>query len=705
MSDPINPFDNIEVNRDAITKDDILKLFTDALKLGDPFVSEFNRRVVVPIAQKIENRVKVTPINVDGDEFGEYLIETLKGTSEKSTKSAGKTIGKTISSFADSFKISVPKFLESKLGLDIKIPAAEVGGMEVGGDLKEYIKKGFKKQIDISLKASGKGLSDNFKRFVDNFVVEKPTPLPVPTLPNAKQTDKFNTLSEEGPAFTIGDYTEKALDKLGGLFGKIGLNKMGPAAGEEKEQEGFLSSLLKKFPFLMMLLGGLAGLFGLFTSGPLKGLAKILTKFALGGVLKTIGKALLGKGLKRIPIIGTVVSLAFAVDRFRRGDITGGVIDVVSGLAGLLDLAVPGLGTTLSLGVDVLNAYLDFKAGGSSAEASAKKWDILKEMSVAIYKKLEPLLRYMPIIGPAILLKEAYDSYKAGRDADAMVTLGQAFGAILPGIGPVFVALGDWMRSTQVPNMESTAFNIANLFRDLQDKLGEKFVEFFDASPTWLKWVLKRHPVFSKILEKQKEPDLAFAKQYEGLAESEKTSFERDIRKRLVKERQHIAQTLSETDRLHAELERRNAQKRIDKLEHQLAMISDAKKQPQNDFIWRAGQKPQAFSPQDNVIAIKDVKVFEDLAKALKDQKHPGESDQNSIIQIQREVQKLIQSIDRYLTQAQERDRMFQQNVLSIGAQQKTQGSITPVDVDIRDPAYILRAKTWERLREGVAIY
>jgi hypothetical protein len=121
-------------------------------------------------------------------------------------------------------------------------------------------------------------------------------------------------------------------------------------------------------------------LFGAFDGGIIKSLVKTgLKSEALKPILKVLG-SIVKRLAKRIPIIGSIIGIGFAIQRFKNGDTVGGTIEVLSALAGLLDLAVPGLGFTLSLGLDLLNAYLDYKAGGSNATASAKKMDILKDI-------------------------------------------------------------------------------------------------------------------------------------------------------------------------------------------------------------------------------------------------------------------------------------------------------------------------------------
>jgi hypothetical protein len=224
----------------------------------------------------------------------------------------------------------------------------------------------------------------------------------------------------------VTDFGKKAEQDLGRLSGDPS-SKDGKDGDPGKGGMGFL----KKFigPALLVL-GGLAALVtGLMSDGPLKGLLKILSKGGIiGGVklfqkmaskqigkftgqfakilpkdlfknvitkatgfLKGIGKFLLaplkklggkaaGKGLfgtitklfgkflkpvmKRIPGIGSLISWGFAISRFKSGDLVGGLIDVASGIATLF----PGIGTGISIGLDVLNAFLDTKKGGDEVK-------------------------------------------------------------------------------------------------------------------------------------------------------------------------------------------------------------------------------------------------------------------------------------------------------------------------------------------------
>ena len=195
--------------------------------------------------------------------------------------------------------------------------------------------------------------------------------------------------------------------------------EIGKGFQDGKKGEGLLGSLLPKGALAVIggavgILGGLAAITAAFNTntgekgaleavgkGGIKGgLAAVAKGFFKGGALKTI--------LKRIPIIGTIMSYGFALQRFSNGDMFGGITDLISGTVGLLDLVAPGIGTVLSTGVDVFQAVMDAKAGGSSKEASSKKADILGNWIKEIAAKLEGKIEGVPIIGSLFLAGKAF---------------------------------------------------------------------------------------------------------------------------------------------------------------------------------------------------------------------------------------------------------------------------------------------------------
>ncbi len=131
----------------------------------------------------------------------------------------------------------------------------------------------------------------------------------------------------------------------------------------------------------------------LFKGGLKGGFLKAMMAF----IVKYGGKA--AKFFKPIPILGGLISFAFAYSRFKSGDIAGGILEILSGVASFF----PGIGTAISLGIDILLAVLDYKAGGSPDAGGKAKGGILKEWAL---KLAEYLLRLPPFL-PAYMSTKA----------------------------------------------------------------------------------------------------------------------------------------------------------------------------------------------------------------------------------------------------------------------------------------------------------
>jgi hypothetical protein len=251
---------------------------------------------------------------------------------------------------------------------------------------------------------------------------------------------------------------------------------------------------------LLLLLGGVGALiYGLLNDGPLKGVMKLLSKIGIkGGIklltgavkrfvgfigkflkapfkilmnlakmifkpfagmigklipsgIKNLGKGLIGrivkglapllKILKKVPIIGSIISIGFAISRFKSGDNIGGVIDVLSALAGLLNL-IPGgsiIAIPLAIGFDLLNAFLDVKTAGAKDKQGAKM-DILKSMGGWIMNKFKENAIYMPIIGGVMRFGRAFDAFKGGNIMDGLKELGLGLLTFVGG-GPIIMGI------------------------------------------------------------------------------------------------------------------------------------------------------------------------------------------------------------------------------------------------------------------------
>lgn len=88
---------------------------------------------------------------------------------------------------------------------------------------------------------------------------------------------------------------------------------------------------------------------------------KFLARNLFGTVAKVVGKGALKTALKRIPILGVLTGLGFAIPRAIEGDWVGAAMEVASGAASLLDLVAPGAGTVAGLAIDAASIHRDIK--------------------------------------------------------------------------------------------------------------------------------------------------------------------------------------------------------------------------------------------------------------------------------------------------------------------------------------------------------
>jgi hypothetical protein len=336
----------------------------------------------------------------------------------------------------------------------------------------------------------------------------------------------------------LGGITEQGYKSLGDRLPKILKGIFTKQPLQEKPTSGGLGLLGGG---IALLLGGLAALVtGLMTDGPFKGILKILSKAGLTGgikllqtaakffidglkqvimapvnILKSVAKSIgkiFGKEayktilkplrgltgiftkmlgglvkfvtplLKKLPLIGTIISWGFAFSRFKSGDVVGGIIDVLSGIASIF----PGVGTAIAIGLDVLNAFLDVKSGGANEKASQKKTGLLKEWALGLGKLLYDGIKYIPIIGP---LLQAVEDMVNGKWLDATYNLVRA----IPGVGIVLDVLNYFTEGKSGETIKSglsqTGEKIGEWMSWVRENIWEKITNFitgiFDGVKDW----------------------------------------------------------------------------------------------------------------------------------------------------------------------------------------------------------------------------
>lgn len=314
----------------------------------------------------------------------------------------GKTFKDTFSKFNSNLSDNFKDLMEKTTKKPVAAPAAASGG----GDRKQ-----FRKTVNSVIVEFGSGALKQLESIIGAGKGPKKEGPDVDTLPK-KQPSWWRKLL--GPAllilgglaaFVYGLITDgplKGLFKLlakGGILG--GLKWLGKIISK---QIGLLKAGIKSF----FKLTGLTKFFRLIRMKLKRTFRPILSFFTKtipnffkkmfspvtkmfkatkGGFLKAIfgfiakwgGKAL--KLLKPIPVLGSLISLAFAYSRFKSNDITGGILEIASGIASLF----PGIGTVISIGIDILLAVLDYKAGGTPKGGGKGKGGILLEWGKKLF--------------------------------------------------------------------------------------------------------------------------------------------------------------------------------------------------------------------------------------------------------------------------------------------------------------------------------
>ena len=113
----------------------------------------------------------------------------------------------------------------------------------------------------------------------------------------------------------------------------------------------------------LLIFGGIAAfVYGLLSDSKVSGFFKIIGKVGvMGGIMlaaKLIGVAI-KPVLKFLPVIGAILDLADAYFRFKKGELGQGLLSLIAGIANF----VPVVGPMLSLGIGVINAFIDFNPG------------------------------------------------------------------------------------------------------------------------------------------------------------------------------------------------------------------------------------------------------------------------------------------------------------------------------------------------------
>lgn len=191
-----------------------------------------------------------------------------------------------------------------------------------------------------------------------------------------------------------------------------------------------------------------------------KGIFKILS----GKMAKFFAKGL--KVFKRIPGLGLIISGAFAFQRFKAGDWKGGLLELASGLVGL----VPGIGTAISIGIDVFNAIRDTK---KSDETIAKENQTAGNFTFkGALAKLFEGVKKIPGVKDLIQMVGGFQKVFSGQYKEGLIEIATSMPIVKPLIG-----LFDDTRDSITENTnEAGNFSFKGFLLTLKDKISKKLL-------------------------------------------------------------------------------------------------------------------------------------------------------------------------------------------------------------------------------------
>ena len=168
----------------------------------------------------------------------------------------------------------------------------------------------------------------------------------------------------------------------------------------------------------------------------------------------------------------------------------GGVIDTLSGLAGLIDIVAPGVGTAVSIGLDVLNAVLDAKSDQGVEKPKKNKLDILGDMTKSVGSWIWGKRMYIPILSSVNRFMMAWDDFKSGNIASGFGNFGLALSNLVTGVdGKVIMdGISGFMGLFESSGGSETAPKPNKSFiSEMTDVISKKITELWE----WVKQKIK----------------------------------------------------------------------------------------------------------------------------------------------------------------------------------------------------------------------
>lgn len=200
------------------------------------------------------------------------------------------------------------------------------------------------------------------------------------------------------------------------------------------------------------------------TSATIKLFSGATIKKIFGNVLGGVGKA----ALKGIPLIGTLISLGFAIDNMIKGNYIQGTLDIVNGLVGL----IPGAGLPLSLGVSALQVFLEAKTSDIKEGKNMAQLSIIGSSLGSAMTGIWTLLKKLPFFEAFANLGDGIYKIFTGDIRDGFSRLSK-----IPFIGASLAPIVSIMDNIEYDQNNSiSGFNIKGFYTDVKKRMLRSFL-------------------------------------------------------------------------------------------------------------------------------------------------------------------------------------------------------------------------------------
>jgi len=258
-----------------------------------------------------------------------------------------------------------------------------------------------------------------------------------------------------------------ATQGLGNIMAKVFL-KIGDSIVKLLPSMGWLRGIFEKGGFVRNILAKIFGKGSFITKMFGKGGAKIGLN-----LFKGVSKAF----VRRLPIIGSLISIGSAITRLKEGDIFGGLIDVGAAIAYMFP--IPGVGTAIGIALDLFNAGMDATEGQAGKDTKLGK---IGDAVVSFKAWVKEKIRDVPVLGTVIHLAEALGYLSVGEYGEFFKSLLKGAGSMIPGLGTLYNLISGGEGSGIDNLVDDTAETAKSIdWKKLGDFLRGKIETFRDA--------------------------------------------------------------------------------------------------------------------------------------------------------------------------------------------------------------------------------